>query len=79
MIGCAEAVHRLWAYLDATIGEHDRALVDEHLARCLRCCGELEFARELRRFLARCGRQDIPDIPDDVLRRLTETLEELGP
>ena len=76
MISCTEAVRQLWAYLDATVDEHDRALIDEHLGRCRRCCGELEFAEELRRFLARHGGEDIPD---DVLRRLSQTLEELGP
>ena len=76
MIGCSEAMRQLWEYLDATVDAADRALVDEHLARCRRCCGELEFAVELRRLLADTRREDLPD---DVLRRLNETLEDLGP
>jgi anti-sigma factor (TIGR02949 family) len=76
MIGCAEAVRQLWEYLDGTVEAADRALVEEHLARCRRCCGELEFAEELRGFLADSARVDLPD---DVLRRLHQTLEELGP
>ncbi len=75
MIGCAEAVSKLWEYLDETIEAADRALVEEHLARCLACCGELEFARELRAFLAR---SDHEDLPPDVLQRLRQTIEELG-
>jgi mycothiol system anti-sigma-R factor len=76
MISCAEATRRLWEYLDATVDAVTRDAIEEHLARCRRCCGELEFARELRRFLASSAADDIPD---DVLQRLNQTLEELGP
>ncbi|MEV6329224.1 zf-HC2 domain-containing protein [Streptomyces sp. NPDC051909] len=76
MITCSEATQRLWEYLDATLGGADRAALEEHLAGCLRCCGELEFAEELRRFLAASGRAEIPG---DVLRRLNRALEELEP
>jgi len=76
MISCSEATRRLWEYLDATVDAAAREAIEEHLARCRRCCGELEFARELRGFLASSSRVDVPD---DVLRRLNQTLEELGP
>lgn len=76
MIGCPEAVRALWEYLDDTVHEADRALVEEHLQRCQRCCGELEFARELRGFLVDAAHEDLPE---DVLRRLNKTVEELDP
>jgi mycothiol system anti-sigma-R factor len=76
MIGCSDAVRRLWEYLDGTVDAADRDLIEAHLARCRRCCGELEFARELRALLVRSVSDDIPP---DVLQRLTRTLEELGP
>lgn len=75
MIGCEESVRLLWQYLDETVGACDRALVEEHLARCRACCGELEFMEVLRGRLARSAREDLPE---DVLRRLTEAIEELG-
>lgn len=75
MITCSEAAQQLWEYLDATLSQAERAAVEEHLAICLRCCGELEFADELRKFLASGGREQVPP---DVLRRLNDTLEELG-
>jgi mycothiol system anti-sigma-R factor len=74
MISCAEAVKQLWEYLDGTVEETDRALLEEHMSRCRRCCGELEFARKLRRVLAKSADTDLPA---DVLRRLNQTLEEL--
>lgn len=76
MISCSEATKQLWEYLDATVDAATREAIEEHLNLCRRCCGELEFARELRRFLADASRDDIPP---DVLRRLNQTLEELEP
>jgi anti-sigma factor RsiW len=76
VISCAEAVRQLWEYLDDTVDDAERGLIDEHLVRCRQCCGELEFARELRRALADAAHDDIPD---DVVRRLNRTLEELEP
>ena len=74
MISCADAVKQLWAYLDGEIEPAQRAAVEEHLAFCRRCCGELEFAEELRRFLAAGAAEELPD---DVRARLDTTLSEL--
>ena len=75
MIGCKEAVRHLWEYLDETVGDADREALEEHLRRCRRCCAELEFAEEMRRFLSESSREEIPP---DVMARLDETLEGLG-
>ena len=74
MITCAEAVRHLWEYLDGTLDENDRKAIDEHLSFCRRCCGEAEFADELRTFLRSSA--DV-ELPDDVRARLTATLDEL--
>lgn len=76
MMRCEEAVRQLWEYLDRTLDASDRALVEEHLQRCQRCCGELEFARELRVFLVSAREEDLPE---DILRRLMHKVEELDP
>ena len=77
MITCAEAVRQLWEYLDGIVEETDREAIEEHLSFCRRCCGELDFAEELRSFLAQ---PDAPDLPADVKARLLATLTELeGP
>jgi anti-sigma factor (TIGR02949 family) len=75
MIDCYEAMRGLWEYLDGTADAIDRAQLDAHLARCRRCCGELEFAVELRCKLADCRYEELPD---DARKRLTDTLEDLG-
>lgn len=74
MITCAEAVKQLWAYLDGAVDEEQRAAIEEHLSFCRRCCGEVEFAAELRRFLAGHSRDELPA---DVHERLLTTLDEL--
>ena len=60
MISCAEAVRQLWAYLDGVAGQPRSAAIEEHLSLCRRCCGEAEFAVELRSFLAAHAHDDIP-------------------
>jgi mycothiol system anti-sigma-R factor len=74
VITCADAVRELWNYLDGLVGEAERAAVEEHLSVCRRCCGELEFAEELRGFLARNADEELPP---DVHARLAATIEEL--
>jgi anti-sigma factor (TIGR02949 family) len=74
VITCGEAVRQLWEYLDGSVGEADRAAIDEHLGLCTRCCGEAEFADELRRFLSDNAAEDLPE---DARRRLTDYLEQL--
>jgi mycothiol system anti-sigma-R factor len=74
MITCAEAVRQLWDYLDGVVDEAQREAVEEHLSFCRRCCGELEFAEELRVFLADHAAEELPA---DVRDRLLTTLEQL--
>jgi anti-sigma factor (TIGR02949 family) len=51
MITCEEAVRQLWEYLDGALGEAEHEAIEQHLSFCRRCCGEAEFAEELRKFL----------------------------
>jgi len=74
VISCAEAVRELWNYLDGLVDESERAAVEAHLSVCRRCCGELEFAEELRGFLARHADAELPP---DVRARLSATLDGL--
>jgi mycothiol system anti-sigma-R factor len=74
VISCAEAVHELWNYLDGLVDEAQREAVEEHLSVCRRCCGELEFAEELRGFLALHGDEELPP---EVQARLAATLNEI--
>ena len=74
MITCVEAVERLWAYLDGALTAADKAALEEHLGFCRVCCGEAEFAQELRGFLSRSASEELPE---DVRARLMTTLDEL--
>ncbi|TDE16067.1 zf-HC2 domain-containing protein [Jiangella asiatica] len=74
MISCVEAVRHLWEFLDQGLPDDANQAVEEHLARCVRCCGELEFARKLRGVLrtATAGQ-----LPDDVRGRLAGFIDDL--
>ncbi|HEU5299545.1 MAG TPA: zf-HC2 domain-containing protein [bacterium] len=55
MISCKEAVARLWTYLDRALGASQERELEEHLGLCRHCCGELEFARQVRERLRASG------------------------
>jgi len=48
--------------------------VEKHLSFCRTCCGELEFAKELRSFLAS---NEAEEIPPDVKASLERFVQEL--
>ena len=73
-IPCSDAVRQLWDYLDKVLAPEDQARVEGHLAFCRRCCGELEFAKELRVFLAS---NTVDELPVDVKERLERFVEDL--
>jgi len=74
LIPCSEAVRKLWDYLDEAVSPEDQDKVEKHLSFCRTCCGELEFAKELRAFLAsRTGEE----LPVDVRARLERFVQEL--
>jgi anti-sigma factor (TIGR02949 family) len=60
MIDCREAVRRMWTYLSRSLDEVDHHELEEHLTVCQRCCGELEFSRELRARLASAEQAPMP-------------------
>ena len=74
MISCSDAVRQLWDYLDGAIAEADRAAVEEHLGVCRRCCGEVEFAEELRKLLASHSYEELPHTTKE---RLSAFIDEL--
>ncbi len=74
MFSCSDAVRRLWEYVEGALDSSERAEVEEHLSLCRRCCGEVEFAQELRLVLSKQAREEIPA---EVRSRLTAYLEEL--
>ena len=73
-IPCSEAVKQLWDYLDHAISANDQERVEKHLSFCRTCCGELEFAKELRSFLAS---NEVEEIPPDVKAHLERFVQEL--
>ena len=73
-IPCSEAVRQLWDYLDQAASPEDQAKVEQHLSFCRSCCGELEFAKELRGFLASQGAEELPPHVRARLERFVDNL-----
>ena len=76
MITCEEAVRRLWEHLELPPSATEQALLDAHLALCRRCCGEAQFAAELRGVLRRLPPEDLPPSAGERLEALIRQLEE---
>jgi len=77
VISCAEAVRQLWEYLDGVAGQAQSASIEEHLRLCRRCCGEAEFAAELRTFLATHADDDIPpQVHERLLAALAQMVDQ---
>lgn len=74
IIPCSDAVRQLWDYLDQALSPEDATRVEGHLAFCRKCCGELEFAKELQAFLRS---NEVEEIPPDVKEHLERLLKEL--
>ena len=60
VIVCSEAVRQLWEYLDQAVSPEEQEKIERHLSFCRRCCGELEFAKQLRGFLGIQGTEELP-------------------
>jgi hypothetical protein len=73
VISCAEAIRQLWDYLEDDVSPEDRAHIVEHVDACRRCCGEVEFLTELRRFVAAADLE----LPADVAARMEALLSTL--
>jgi anti-sigma factor (TIGR02949 family) len=75
MIGCRDAVARLWNYLDRHLEQRQEAELEEHLGLCRHCCGELEFAKQVRAKLADGA---AAPLPDDARARIERLLQRLS-
>jgi mycothiol system anti-sigma-R factor len=71
LIDCREAVARMWAYLSEGLEKRDIEELETHLGVCERCCGELEFSRQLRERVAKTG---VDRMPQPIRARITELL-----
>lgn len=74
MIDCNEAVRQLWDYIENQLDADNKVKVDEHLSFCRTCCGEVEFAEEMRTVMKDAAK---PAIPDDVASRLALVIDDL--
>jgi mycothiol system anti-sigma-R factor len=58
---CAEAVERLYYFLDGELTIERRAVIQRHLDECADCIEAYEFEAELRLAVSRGCREQVPD------------------
>lgn len=75
MIECKEAVRRLWEYVDRNLERRREEELEQHLGLCRHCCGELEFARQIRERLAE---SEPAALPPESRARLQQLLRSIG-
>ena len=76
LIDCRDAVARMWAYLSEGLEKREVDELETHLGVCERCCGELEFSRQLRQQVADA---EVAQLPASARRRIAELLERDAP
>lgn len=72
MIDCREAVRRMWAYLEHELAVKPVSEFEAHLETCQRCCGELEFSRQLRETVA--AKDGATPVPPELRSRIERLL-----
>lgn len=74
MIKCKDAVDRLWSYLDKRLESPRQRELEDHLGVCVHCCGELEFAQQVRAKLADTNQAAMPPETRERVERLLRAL-----
>lgn len=69
VIDCRAAVARMWAYLSEGLATTDVEELESHLDVCERCCGELEFSRQLRE---RVATVEVDEMPAPLRERIVQ-------
>lgn len=78
MISCAEAVRQLWEVVQDEPLTTDRNRIEEHLALCRRCCGEMEFVIEMNQFMASVEETPLPPAVESRLDAAIERMQRRG-
>jgi hypothetical protein len=76
MIACRDAVERLWSYLDRNIDGAQEDELEQHLGLCRHCCGELEFAKQVRSKLASSADAPLEATARERLQKFAQRLGE---
>jgi mycothiol system anti-sigma-R factor len=68
---CAEALHRIYQFLDGELTAEKAAAIQRHLDLCPPCIGAFEFEAELRVLVSRGCREVVPE---ELRRRVAAIL-----
>ncbi len=72
-MNCAEAIEKLYAYIDNEMEPLTLAEIEKHLNRCRPCLSRCEFERKLKARFKLCCCDD--HIPESLHKRIRAILE----
>jgi len=72
-MGCEDAVHELYHYLDGELTPERRREIADHLDLCAPCAGAAGFEADLRSVIANHCRDRVPE---SLIARVAEALDE---
>jgi len=70
-VACADGVEMLMDYLEGTLSEEDRAVLDAHVSGCPRCLAFIESYRATPRILRAAT---VAALPEDLAESLRQFL-----
>jgi mycothiol system anti-sigma-R factor len=76
---CAQALARVYEYLDGELSAHDLDRIREHLDDCRPCLRQYDLDVALKALVRRSCRESAPaDLRDRIMVKITEVRIELG-
>lgn len=78
-LDCADALERVYLFLDGEIGEDDASEAKRHLHECRPCLREYGLEEEIKRLVQRsCRNEEIPTgLRDRIMVRIEQITVEL--
>jgi len=76
---CAQALARVYEYLDGELGPDDLVKIREHIDDCEPCLKQYDLDIALKALIRRSCRESAPaDLRDRIMVKITEVRIELG-
>lgn len=66
---CTDSIAHLYTFLDGELTPEKRVAITEHLDDCGPCLDRFDFEADLRRVVAKCCHQEVPETLRDRIAR----------
>lgn len=70
-IQCEQAIKMLFEYIDNELGEHNHAVMENHLHTCRSCFSRMEFEKRLKNMVTDAKEETAPDDLRNRVKKIT--------